>query len=117
MDMKLKNIILLISSVLISACSNADMTLTQRTLKPVIEYQCAKELKASKFWTASTYFMQDKNKAELEQNVCSCVGENALKDIPASTLLKATLDEEVKSKLTQQAIANSLKGCMTEFLK
>jgi len=93
MDMKLKHVILLISSVLISACSNADMTLTQRTLKPVIEYQCAKELKASKFWTASTYFMQD------------------------STLLKATLDEEVKSKLTQQAIANSLKGCMTEFLK
>ena len=93
------------------------MTLTQRTLKPVIEYQCAKELKASKFWTASTYFMQDKNKAELEQNVCSCVGEHALKDNPPSTLLKSTQDEEVKSKLTQQAIANSLKGCMSVFFK
>ena len=113
----MKSVVLFISSVLISACSNAEMTLTQRTLKPVIEYQCAKELKASKFWTASTYFMQDKNKAELEKDVCSCVGEHALKDIPASTLLKATLDEAVKSKITQQAIANSLTGCMSEFLK
>ena len=115
--MKLKSVILLSSTVWISACSNAEMTLTQRTLKPVIEYRCAKELNQSKFWKASTYLMQDANKAKLEHNVCSCVGEHALKDIPASTLLKATVDEEVKSKLSQQAIANSLKGCMTEFLK
>src|SRR5690606_6863697 len=114
---KLEHGILVIITALISACSNADMTLTQRTLKPVLEYQCAKEWKASKFWTASTYFMQYKNKAKREQNLCSCEGDHAIKDIPASTLLKATLNEEVKSKITRQAIANSLKGCMTEFLK
>lgn|SRR5690606_3212480 len=115
MDMKLKNVILLISTVFISACSNADMTLTQRTLKPLIEYQCGKELQNSKVWKVSTYFMQDKNKVELEQSVCACVGEHALNDVPATTLLKATVDEAAKKELTQKAITNSLKGCLKKF--
>lgn len=115
--MQLKSLILVLSALCLSACSNADMTLTQRTLKPVIEYQCVKELNNSKFWKVSTYLMQDKKKAELEQAVCSCVGEHALKDVPAKTLLKATVDEDAKSELTKQAIANSLKGCIKEFIQ
>ncbi len=65
--MKLKSLILLLSILLISACSSADMTLTQRTLKPLIEYQCNKELQNSKVWKVSTYLMQDTSKVELEK--------------------------------------------------
>lgn len=114
--MKLKSLILLLSILLISACSSADMTLTQRTLKPLIEYQCSKELQNSKVWKVSTYLMQDTSKVELEKNVCSCVGEHALKDVPAKTLLKATVDEAAKKELTQKAIANSLRSCLKEFM-
>ena len=97
--------------------SHADMSLTQKALKPVIAYQCGQELKDSKIWKVSTYLMQEANKAKLENNVCNCVGEKALKDIPATTLLKATVSEEVKNQVARQAVANSLKGCVQELAK
>ncbi|ATO20080.1 hypothetical protein BS636_10635 [Acinetobacter sp. LoGeW2-3] len=97
--------------------SHADMSLTQKALKPVIAYQCGQELKDSKVWKVSTFLMQDANKAKLEHNVCNCVGEKALKDIPATTLLKATVNEEAKNQLARQAVANSLKGCVQELMK
>lgn len=97
--------------------SQSDMSLTQKALKPVIAYQCGQELKESKIWKVSTYLMQDSNKAKLEHNVCNCVGEKALKDIPATTLLKATVSEEAKNQVARQAVANSLKGCVQELVK
>jgi hypothetical protein len=46
------------------------------------------------------------------------VGENALKDIPATTLLRAVVDEQVKKQVIQQGVLNTLKGCvMDEVLK
>jgi hypothetical protein len=97
--------------------SHADISLTQKALKPVIAYQCGQELKDSTVWKVSTYLMQDANKAKLEHKVCDCVGEHALKDVPASTLLKATVNEEAKNQLARQAVANSLKGCVQELVK
>jgi|SRR5690606_13205589 len=97
--------------------SHADMNLAQKALKPVIAYQCGQELKQSKLWKVSTYLMQDNNKARLERNVCDCVGEKALSDVPTSTLLKATVNEEAKNQLARQAVANSLKGCAQELIR
>ena len=37
-----------------------------------------------------------------------CVGENALKDIPATTLLHAVVDEQVKKQVVQQGVLNSM---------
>lgn len=94
----------------------ADTSMTQKALKPLIEYQCGQELKDSKVWKMGTYFMAEANKQHLQQKVCGCVGEHALEGVPAKTLLKATVDEETKKELTRKAIANSLKGCMGEFI-
>ena len=46
------------------------------------------------------------------------MGENALKDIPATTLLHALVDEQVKKQVVQQGVLNTLKGCVVnEVLK
>ena len=83
----------------------------------MIAYQCGQELKDFTVWKVSTYLMQEANKAKLEHNVCDCVGKHALKDVPTSTLLKATVNEEAKNQLARQAVANSLKGCVQELVK
>ena len=102
---------------LIGCDSHADVSVMQKALKPLIEYECEQELKASKVWKASTFLMQDSNKVQLEAKVCGCVGEHALKDVPAKTLLKTTVSEEAKNELTRQAVANSLKGCVAELIQ
>lgn len=116
LNMKLKLLWPMIAATLMSsACS--DTSMAGKALKPVIEYQCGQELKSSKVWKISTYLMSELQQQKLEQEVCGCIGEHALKDIPATTLLKATVDEELKAELTKQALANSLKGCATEYLQ
>jgi hypothetical protein len=42
------------------------------------------------------------------------VGENALKNIPATTLLRALVDEQVKKQVVQQGVLNTLKGCVVD---
>lgn len=99
-------------ALLSSMAASAQMSMTQKVLKPVIEYQCAAELKDSKLWKASTYFMQDTNKLKLQNEVCGCIGEHALENVPAKTLLQATINDEVKNQVVRQAMLNSLKGCL-----
>lgn len=42
------------------------------------------------------------------------MGENALNDIPATTLLRAVVDEQVKKQVVQQGVLNTLKGCVVD---
>lgn len=105
---------LLLLTLLITSLASAQMTMTQKVLKPVIEYQCASELNDSKIWKASTYFMHENNKSKLKDEVCGCIGEHALKNVPAKTLLKATIDEDTKNQVVKQAVMNSLRGCLIE---
>ena len=64
--MKLKFLWSVLAVSLINpAC--ADTSMTQKALKPVIEYQCGQELKDSKVWKMGTYFMAEANKQHLQQ--------------------------------------------------
>lgn len=103
------------SIVLLTGQACADSTLAQRALKPVIQYQCENELKQSKVWKVSTYLMSDLNKQKLQNEVCDCVSKNALNDIPAKDLVKATVSEEAKNELAKKAVLNSVKACVLEL--
>lgn len=94
--------------------SHANMTLTQKLLKPVIQYQCDVELNSSKLWKLSTSLMTTPNKTQLQKEVCECVATNALNDISTQDLLKATLSEEAKNAVAKQAVLNSVKSCILQ---
>ena len=52
-----------------------------------------------------------------ERHACNAFLANfEIEDVPAKTLLKATVDEAAKKELTQKAIANSLRSCLKEFI-
>ena len=91
-----------------------DIGLTQKLLKPVVVYQCGVELEATRLWKVSTALLGEEKKNQLQTQICGCVGENALKDIPATTLLRAVLDEQVKKQVVQQGVLNTLKGCVVD---
>ena len=95
-----------------------DTGLTQKLLKPVVVYQCGVELEATRLWKVSTALLSEEKRNQLQTKICGCVGENALKDIPATTLLHAVVDEQVKKQVVQQGVLNTLKGCVVnEVLK
>lgn len=90
---------------------------TQKMLKPLIELQCESELKSSKLWQASTFFMSSTQQSAKQKQICACVGEHALDQVPTKDLFMAMVNESAKNKLVQQAVMNSLKGCAQEAIK
>lgn len=114
----LTNLTLFIILPVTVACADSSTeTITHKMLKPLIEQQCASELKASKIWQVSSFLWTATQQQHAQQKICGCVSENALNDVPAKQLVMATFNEAAKNKLIQQAVMNSLKGCAKEALK
>lgn len=114
----LKNILKIGCVILALVCVGsvqAHQTPMQKLLKPVIEHQCALELKDSNLWKVSTYLMTDSNKLQFQNEVCRCVGENALNDVPATELAHAAVSTDAKNQLIHKAILNTVKGCVVQL--
>lgn len=104
-------------SITVMAATIQEQTWTQKVFKPLIELQCANELKSSKIWQASSFFFSAEQQQKAQQNICGCVSDNALNDVSTKELLLASVNETAKNKLINHAISNSLKGCAQEALK
>lgn len=113
----LVSIFTLNTGFLITGCTDAnnDMSVAKKILKPVINSQCAQELDQSKVWNISTYLMTESNKQQFRKEVCECVAEHALTDIPSKDLLRSMIDENVKDQVIQKAVLNSAKACILQM--
>lgn len=101
-------------TIMFASCATAsnDTSVAKKMLKPLINKQCSQELDQSKLWKFSTYLMSASNKLQLQKEVCECIAEHALTDIPTKDLLLAVVDENIKNQVTEKAIINSAKGCI-----
>ena len=68
-------------SITVMAATIQEQTWTQKVFKPLIELQCANELKSSKIWQASSFFFSAEQQQKAQQNICGCVSDNALNDV------------------------------------
>ena len=93
-----------------------NVTLSQKMLTPVIEYQCSQELKSAKAWKAATFFMQAEQQKEIQKSVCQCVSKHALDDVASKDLMLAAVNETEKNKLIKKAVFNSIRGCAQQAL-
>ncbi len=102
---------------LIGGCAdaNSESSAVKKVLKPLINNQCSQELYQSKLWNVSTYLMTAQNKQQFRKDVCECVAEHALTDIPTKDLIRATIDDDVKNQVTQKAVLNSAKACILQM--
>ncbi len=91
-----------------------DIGLTQKLLKPVVVYQCGVELEATRLWKVSTALLGEEKEISSKRKSVVAWVKNALNDIPAITLLRAVVDEQVKKQVVQQGVLNTLKGCVVD---
>lgn len=96
--------------------TDSKYSLTQKILKPVVEQSCKTELNQSKIWQSTAFFVGKIRQTELQNQICTCVGHHALKDIPSKDLLNALVNQSAKKKLTKQVVFNSLSGCTQDLL-
>ena len=95
----------------------SDSVFLQKMLKPVVVQSCKNELKQSKLWQSAAFFISTEHKAELEKEICSCVGDHALNHVSAQDLARAYINESAKKSLIQQAVLSSVKGCVERALQ
>lgn len=112
-SLNMKKLILVLSActVVFSGCSQSEEA-AKNALKPLIAYQCDQEIQNTKIWKNSAWLLSEEKRNELKKQACDCVGENALNNVSAETILKATVDDKVKDELIQQAMVNALKACV-----
>lgn len=117
--MKLYQTISLGFAMLLSLQVMADQpqNLSQKLLKPIIAIQCASELEDSKLWKGAAFFMSAQQKKDNQKAICECVSEHAMDNMKATDLIKAALSESEKNKLVNQAVMNSIRGCVADVLK
>ncbi len=117
--MKLYQTISLGFAMLLSLQVMADQpqNLSQKLLKPIIAIQCTSELEGSKLWKGAAFFMSAQQKKDNQKAICECVGEHAMDNMKATDLVKAALSESEKNKLVNQAVMNSIRGCVADVLK
>ena len=99
-----------------TAMAEKSPSLSQKMLKPVIEYQCEQELNASKAWKGAAMFMNAQQKKANQAAICECVGDHAMDNITAKDLMTAAVNETEKHQLISRAILNSLRGCAQQAL-
>jgi len=110
----LKKVLLVAVAMQLTACASTDQSMTQKVMKPLIKSQCASELNDSKLWKMTSLVLDASEKQRLQGEICECVGENALNDVPAKDVAHAMVDEDAKKVLVKQAVVNSLKACVLE---
>lgn len=109
----------LVLTLLVSApvMANQSQSLSQKLLKPVIAMQCGSELESSKLWKGAAFFMTAQQKKDNQKAICECVSEHAMDNMKATDLVKAAISEADKNKLVNQAVMNSIRGCVADVLK
>lgn len=109
---------LAVSSLCFTSTAMADksQSLSQKMLKPVIEYQCGQELNASKVWKGAAMFMNAQQKKDNQTAICECVSNHAMDNMSAKDLMTAAMNETEKNKLISKAVLNSLRGCAQQAL-
>ncbi len=99
-----------------TAMADKSQSLSQKMLKPVIEYQCGQELNASKVWKGAAMFMNAQQKKDNQIAICECVSNHAMDNMSAKDLMTAAMNETEKNKLISKAVLNSLRGCAQQAL-
>lgn len=99
-----------------AAMAEKSQSISQKMLKPVIEYQCGQELNASKVWKGASMFMSAAQKKDNQTAICQCVSEHAMDEMTAKDLMIAAVSESEKNKLISKAVLNSLRGCVQQAL-
>ena len=100
--------------------TDSKYSLTQKILKPVVEQSCKTELNQSKIWQSTAFFVGKIRQTELQNQICTCVGHHALKDIPSKDLLNALVNQSAKKKAHetsgfQQSIRLYTRGISSIF--
>lgn len=125
----MKKLIALLAPITLAltACVTPDGTPTAGTatatslagtaVKVAVQAKCVNEINNNTYWKTGSKILSATKKQELETEVCSCVGENATKNVTAADLVVAAMDKTSQATLVSKLVANTLNACVVDTLK
>lgn len=111
----------------LTACVTPDGVPTQGTatatslastaIKVGVQAKCVNEINNNSYWKTGSRVLSATKKQELETEVCSCVGENATKNLTAADLVVAAMDRNSQATLVTKLVTSTLNACVVDTLK
>lgn len=91
-------------------------SLGMSVLQTAVDSKCHSELDDNQIWSVAKLALSETQQQNIEDNVCSCVSENAAEDVTMTQLAQAAIDSSYRTQVVAQVVSNSLQSCYTEFM-
>ena len=96
----------------IGTANNVGMAVFQTA----VDQTCRVQLTNNTVWRTASIAMTDQQKITLQDNVCGCVSQNAVKNVNIVDLATAATNPTARTQIVTQAVANTLQTCVVQAL-
>ena len=120
----MKKLLCLIPALFVASCATTDgMSPTAATannigmavIQTAVDQKCRVELNNRTEYKVLTSVLTAQKKADVENQVCGCVGEEATKNITIVELTQAALDPNARATIIANSVNNTLSTCVKKF--
>lgn len=120
----MKKLLCLVPALFLSACATTDgMSPTATTannigmavLQTAVDQKCRVELNNRTEYKVLTSVLTAQKKADVENQVCGCVGEEAAKNITMIEITQAAIDPNARATIIANTVNNTLSTCVKKF--
>lgn len=120
----MKKLLCLIPALLLSACATTDgMSPTATTANNIgmavfqsaVDQKCRVELNNRTEYKVLTSVLTAEKKADVETQVCGCVGEEASKNVTMVELTQAAIDPNARTTIIANTVNKTLSTCVKKF--
>ncbi len=120
----MKKRLCLIPALLLSACATTEgMSPTATTANNIgmavfqtaVDQKCRVELNNRTEYKVLTSVLTTEKKADVENQICGCVGEEASKNITMVEITQAAIDPNARATIIANTVNNTLSTCVKRF--
>ena len=120
----MKKLLCLIPALLLSACATTEgMSPTAATANNIgmavfqtaVDQKCRVELNNRTEYKVLTSVLTTEKKADVENQICGCVGAEASKNITIVEITQAAIDPNARATIIVNTVNNTLSTCVTKF--
>lgn len=120
----MKKLLCLIPALLMASCATTDgMSPTAATANNIgmavfssaVDQKCRVELNNRTEYKVLTSVLTTQKKADVENQICGCVGEEASKNVTLVELTQAAIDPNSRATIIANTVNNTISACVKKF--
>lgn len=110
----------LMTSLFLSGCASTDGNflgdVSTQLFTEAVDKKCHSELNDNKTYQMVALLMSDVQKNKLEDKVCGCVADEAIKSVSMNEIGQAVIDSSARPRIVTKAVTQTLSACVQKLI-